>query len=61
MLAIGNEAQRRLLEEELKSIVDGQGKELMINEELHREHQPGSYEYASLCGCLKILRSQRER
>ncbi len=56
MLAIGNEAQRRLLEEELKSIVDGQGKELMINEELHREHQPGSYEYASLCGCLKISR-----
>ncbi len=33
MLAIGNEAQRRLLEEELKSIVGAQCKELLINEE----------------------------
>ena len=55
-LSIGNEAQRCLLEQELQSIVEAQGRELLINEALYREHRPGSRDYASLCGPLRIQR-----
>jgi hypothetical protein len=56
-LSIGNEAQRRLLEQELQSIAEAQGRELLINEAYYREHRPGSRDYASLCGPLRIQRS----
>jgi len=56
-LSIGNEAQRCLLEQELQSIAEAQGRELLINEALYREHRPGSRDYASLCGRLRIQRS----
>jgi hypothetical protein len=55
-LAIGNEAQRRLLEEELQSIADAQGREVLIDNVLYREHSSGSREYVSLCGPLQISR-----
>lgn len=55
-LSIGNEAQRRLLEQELQSIAEAQGKELLIGEVLYREHRPGRRDYASLCGTLQIQR-----
>lgn len=57
LLSIGNEAQRRLLEEELQSIAEAQGKELLVNEALYREHLPGRRDYVSLCGILPIRRS----
>jgi len=57
LLNIGNEAQRRLLEQELQSIAEAQGKELLINEALYREHRPGRCDYVSLCGILPIHRS----
>jgi len=56
-LSIGNEAQRCLLEQELQSIAEAQGRELLINETLYREHRPGRRDYASLCGPLQIQRS----
>ena len=55
-LRIGNEAQRRLLEQELQSIAEAQGPELLVNEVLYRKHRPGSREYASLCGLLRVSR-----
>lgn len=56
-LAIGNEAQRRLLEQELQSVADAHGRDLLINEILYREFRPGSHRYASLCGALHVSRS----
>lgn len=56
-LTIGNEAQRQLLEQELQSIAEAQGRELLINEVLYREHRPGERDYVSLCGPLRISRS----
>ena len=56
-LSIGNEAQRRLLEQELQSIAQAQGRELLINEAFYREHRPGRRDYASLCGPLRVQRS----
>jgi len=56
-LSIGNEAQRRLLEQELQSIAEAQGRELLINEAFYREHRPGRRDYASLCGPLRVQRS----
>lgn len=56
-LSVGNEAQRRLLEQELQSIAEAQGRELLINDVLYREHQPRSREYVSLCGPLHVSRS----
>ena len=55
-LKIGNEAQRRLLEEELQSIADAQGREVLIDNALYREHSQGSREYVSLCGPLQVSR-----
>lgn len=56
-LSIGNEAQRRLLEQELQSIAEAQGAELLVNEVLYRAHRPGARDYASLCGLLRVSRS----
>lgn len=56
-LSIGNEAQRRLLEQELQSMAEAQGAELLVNEVLYRAHRPGTREYASLCGLLRASRS----
>lgn len=56
-LSIGNEAQRRLLEQELQSIAEAQGRELLINDALYRKHRPGGRDYASLCGILRVERS----
>lgn len=56
-LEIGNEAQRRVLEQELQSIAEAHGKDLLINEVLYREFRPGSQNYASLCGGLHVVRS----
>lgn len=55
-LSIGNEAQRRLLEHELQSIADAHGGELLVNEVLYRQHRPGTRDYASLCGLLRVSR-----
>ncbi|MGE0490466.1 MAG: hypothetical protein AB7S38_14765 [Vulcanimicrobiota bacterium] len=55
-LSIGNEAQRRLLEDELQSIVEAHGVELLIDGELYRKHRPGARDYASLCGALRVSR-----
>jgi hypothetical protein len=55
-LEIGNEAQRRLLEEELRSIAAAHGKDLLIDDLSYREFRPGSEDYASLCGPLHISR-----
>lgn len=56
VLSIGNEAQRRLLEQELQFITDGHGDELLVNESLYRRHRPGTRDYASLCGPLQVTR-----
>ena len=56
-LSIGNEAQRRLLEQELQAIAEAQGRELLINDVLYRKHRPGRRDYTSLCGILRIQRS----
>jgi len=56
-LSIGNEAQRQLLEQELQSIAEAQGPELLVNEVLYRLHRPGARDYASLCGLLRVSRS----
>lgn len=56
-LSIGNEVQRRLLEHELQSIAEAQGAELLVNEVLYRAHRPGTRDYASLCGLLRVSRS----
>ena len=48
-MEIGNEAERRLLEEELQLIADAHGEDLFINGILYREFWPGSHKYASLC------------
>jgi hypothetical protein len=56
-LSIGNEAQRRLLEQELQSIAEAQGADLFVNDVLYRAHRPGAREYASLCGLLRVSRS----
>lgn len=55
-LTIGNEAERRLLEQELQSIADALGNELLIDDVLYRKHRPGERDYASLCGPLPISR-----
>lgn len=57
VLEISNEAQRRLLERELQSIVEAQAHELLIDGVLYREHQLGQRNYVSLCGPLRIARS----
>lgn len=56
-LSIGNEAQRQLLERELQSMAEAQGRELLIDGVLYREHQPGERDYVSLCGPLHTSRS----
>ena len=56
-MEIGNEAERRLLEEELQSVADAHGEALLINGILYREFRPGSHQYASLCGPLGISRA----
>lgn len=56
-LKIGNEAKRQLLEEELQSIAEAHGRELLIGNVLYRHHKPGERAYASLCGLLQISRS----
>jgi len=58
-MEIGNEAERRLLEEELQSIAEAHGEDLLINGILYREFRPGSHQYASLCGPLGISRGWR--
>jgi hypothetical protein len=56
-LAIAGEAQRLLLEQELQSLADGHADDLLIGGVLYRKHQPGTHEYASLCGSLGVSRS----
>ncbi len=56
-LEIGNEAERRLLEEELQSISDAHGEYLVVNSALYRRFRPGCRRYASLCGLLNVSRA----
>jgi len=56
VLSIRNEAQRRLLEDELQSITDAQGKELLVHGALYRRCSSGTRDYASLCGPLRVSR-----
>ncbi|MBI4866158.1 MAG: hypothetical protein HY816_04325, partial [Candidatus Wallbacteria bacterium] len=48
-LTIANEALRRFIERDLQSIAEAQGRDLLIDGVLYREHQPGERDYVSLC------------
>lgn len=56
-MEIGNKAERHPLEEELQSIAEAHGKDLLNNGRLYREFRPGSHQYASLCGPLGLSRA----
>lgn len=55
-LAIGNEAVRELLREELQEMADSFGEELLVNGVPYKFHEPGTDTYHSLCGPLEVNR-----
>jgi hypothetical protein len=55
-LLITNEAVRGLLEEDLQTLADNLGGEILVNGALYKCHEPGSGTYHSLCGPLEVRR-----
>ena len=55
-LAVSNEAVREFLREELQEIADSLGKDVLVDGEPYRLHEPGADTYHSLCGPLPIIR-----
>jgi hypothetical protein len=56
VLAVTDEAVRRLLQEELQAIADGLGDELLIDGVPYKAHEPGGGCYHALCGPLSVGR-----
>lgn len=55
-LELMNEAGRRCLEEDLQGIADRHEEHVLIDDVLHRRHEPGEVTYHSLCGGLVVKR-----
>lgn len=55
-LRLTNDAVRENLEEDLQVLADGYCEQVLVDEVLHRRHQPGSVVYHSLCGPLHVSR-----
>lgn len=56
-LAISGEAVRDLLQEELQTMADDLGDEVLVGGVLYKRHEPGTDTYHSLCGGLFVSRS----
>lgn len=56
-LAISDEAVRGLLQDELQTIADGLGEELLVNGVPYKLHEPGTDTYHALCGGLFVHRA----
>ena len=61
MLAIFDEAGRGLLEEELQAIANGLDDRAMVDGIEYRRHEPGTVNYYSLNGVLRVRRHTYRR
>jgi hypothetical protein len=60
-LAINDEAMRELLGEELQTMSDSFGDEVLVNGAPYKLHEPGTDTYHSLCGPLEVRRPSYRR
>ena len=60
-LAVGNEATRMGLEDELQRLSDGLGAQVLVDGQRHRRHLEGEVGYHSLCGTLSVRRFSYRR
>src|SRR5580658_2377839 len=55
-LAINDEALRELLREDLQTMSDDLGDEVLVDGVAYKRHEPGTDTYHSLCGPLEVNR-----
>lgn len=61
VLSVTNEASRALLQQELVTLEQELGREVIVDGVRYREHQRGEVTYHSLCGGLDVARSTYRR
>jgi hypothetical protein len=60
-LAVSSEAVRQVLREELQTLSDSLGDEVLVDGVRYRHHEPGADTYHSLCGPLEVRRPTYRR
>jgi hypothetical protein len=55
-LALGNEATRLFLRDDLMAIADRHGEEVEVDGRVYKRHEPGTVRYFTLCGAVDIER-----